>query len=313
MEPEKLTELEDNPVPDSEKTPKNENIEKDGRTEKQKETRRRAIFAAAGIALVAVGIGVGIKYSEHVKASPVATTTPVETTQASQTTSELITTTTESALTQKVESYWETMKKYNEMSVDEFEALPRDERLQYSQFIIDATISTDGYNQAYQQIDDLKAYAVEYTPVTKDNSGQEIIDNNLYSQQVSFLQYKFTEDSEKVFDTSDAIKCLSSVYYDVGDNNIVTNDYLAIKARQEVLETSLCMMNKNTATNTGDLVEGLDDNGDKIQYKIVTFDTESGETLNAKYILYDFINYDGANQAIWLLDNQSSKLENLTK
>src|SRR5680860_36215 len=240
MEPEKNAGLNINSAPDSKHAPKKENPEKNNLTEKQKEKRKNVITVLAGIAIIATLAVSGIKYSEHVKASPVVTTTAAEITQLSQTTTtESITTTTENALAQKVESYSEAMEKYRGMSVKEFEALPRDERLLYSQYIIDRTISHDNYDEAYGEGEIGQDFAIEYTPVSTNNNGQEIMDNILYANQISFLQFRVTEESKKIYNLSDGIKCLSSVYSEVGDEKIVTNDYLDNKALKETFKGCL--------------------------------------------------------------------------
>jgi hypothetical protein len=220
--------------------------------------------------------------------------------------------TTENTLSQKVEeANLETMEKYDSMSVDEFEALPRDERMLYSQFIIDRTVSHGNYNNGYGKGMIGQDFAVEYTPVSIDNNGQEIVDNRLFGDQISYLQFRVTEELDKLYDASDGIKCLSSVYYEVGNDKNVSHPYLNSKTDKETLDKAICLSNKYTATNTSDLLDGVDGNGDKIQYKIVTYYDQDSKTRYARFIYHEFTNYDGTRQAIWLFDTQKDTLEEL--
>jgi len=284
-----------------------------GLTAKEIAIRALAIVAIASeVVLMGFGVKCGInKIKGHINQTTAAAT---ETVQPSQTaTTESITTTTENALTQKVESYVEVMKKYKEMSVDKFEALPRDERLLYSQFIIDRTVATGNYNNGYGKGMLGQDFAVEYTPVSIDNDGQEIVDNGLYGDQISYLQFKVTEKLEKLYDASDGIKCLSSVYYEVGNDKNISYPYINSKANKETLAKSVCLSNKYTATNTSDLLDGVDSNGDKIQYKIVTYYDQDSKTRYARFIYHEFTDYDGTRQSIWLFDTEKDTLEGLNK
>jgi hypothetical protein len=230
------------------------------------------------------------------------TTAAAETTVAVETIpseARAVPTTTESPLVKKVEIYSEAMEKYRSMSIDSFETLPLDERLLYSQYIIDNTLSTDGYNNTYGEGKNGQEFAVGYTPVSQDNNGQEIVNNNLYIDQISYLQWEFI-DGDKPYDASDGIKCLSSVYYEID------NKYISNKAQKETLTTIAYLSSKYTATNTSDLLDGIDSSGDKIQYKTVEFYTDEAITYYARFVYHEFTNYDGTRQAIWLLENMKS-------
>lgn len=231
------------------------------------------------------------------------TTAAAETTVAVETIpseARAVSTTTESPLVQKVEIYSEAMEKYRSMSIDSFETLPLDERLLYSQYIIDNTLSTDGYNNTYGEGKNGQEFAVGYTPVSQDNNGQEIVSNNLFIDQISYLQWELVVDSggpKKPYDLSDGIKCLSSVYYEID------NRYNSNKAQKETLTIIAYLRAKYSATNTSDLLDGVDSSGNKIQYKTVEFYTDEAKTYYARFMYHEFTNYDGTRQAIWLLEN----------
>ena len=129
-------------------------------------------------------------------------------------------TNTEVPLEQKVKSYLKAMEKYNLMSVDEYETLPRNERLLYSKFLIDQNNSNGNYSHAYGKDGVGQDFAVEYTPVSIDNSGQEILDNNLYASQISYLQVERGGNGQQ-YDVSDGQKCLSYVYYNADNSSAI--------------------------------------------------------------------------------------------
>jgi len=236
-----------------------------------------------------------------------ATTETATTAEATGGTAE----TAENALTQKVEKYEEAMEKYREMSVEEFEALPRDERLLYSQYIIDRTVSMGNYDNGYGEGMIGQNFRVEYTPTSVNNNGQQIIDNNLYAHQISYLQFEVVNDGmKKQYDVADGQKCLSSVFYSVNEHENISPGYTYDKAFKETLTDTAVMPDKQIATNTSKLLDGIDNSGDKTQYKIVTYYSES-VTLYSRFIFHEFTNYDGTRQSIWLFDTQEFTLEAL--
>ncbi len=212
----------------------------------------------------------------------------------------------------------ESMKQYKEMSVDQFELLGLDTRLLYSQYILDSSLDGSLYNLNLYDLNygvgkKSHEFEIKPTPASEDNNGQEIINNFLYLDQISFLQLIINPDSTKQYNSSDGIKLLSSIYYKVGNNNI-SKDYISDKKQKETLAKPGNMTNKYTATNTSDLLksEGAG-SSDNVSYKIVTYYTQDAKTLYARFIYHDFTSYDGTRKSIWLFDTQEETLDNLNK
>ena len=275
--------------------------------EKNHFTNKQVIATLAGIAVLAViGGYTANKIFNKNQANTEISTAPAETNPS------VITSTPENSTDQ----YAAAMEKYKEMSVDDFEKLKLDERLLYSQYLVNKTISGGAYEKMYGEGKMGHDFEIKYTPVSGKNNGQEIVNNYLYLSQISALQstnyVQIVNGTEKTYDTPAGQKILSSIYYTVG-NNIASNSYRGVKSVEENLDAPTYENSKYTATNTSELTSGIDDNREAIQYKIVTFYTDSAETLYAKFVYHEFTNYDSTRKAIWLFENQSDKLENLGK
>lgn len=240
-----------------------------------------------------------------------ATTAAAATTNPSETTVAETTTAAENALKQKVEKYADTMEKYKEMSVEEFEALPRDERLQYGQYIIDNTVVDGGLFELYYSVDNKK----EYTPVSVNNTGQQIEENSEYMFQIACSQSIKSGDFGTMpkLDTANAIKCLSSNFYDVGKNKPVADYYLSFKKFFEERSEPNVYNRTYTVKNTSDLMDGVDGNGNKIRYKDVTLLQENGMTGYVRFNHVTFPDYDGMTRETWLIDTQSLTPEGLNR
>ncbi len=208
------------------------------------------------------------------------------------------------------EKYSEIVNKYDKMSVDEFELLQIDERLLYSQLLIDKTLASGTYENMYGDGKIGHDYRINYVPVSTDNNGQEIITDNTYLQQMSSLQSNsyvtVVNGKNKTFNAINGEKILSSVYYGVGKTSIASGRYAGVKNFYDTLEAPTYQSNTSTATNTSELLKGTDDKGDTIKYKIVTYYTKSAQTLYARFIYHEFTSYDGSRKAVWLFDNQSA-------
>jgi hypothetical protein len=224
--------------------------------------------------------------------------------------------------------YEAAMAKYRDMGTDEFEALPRDERLKYSQYLIDTAARTDFYGEGSTDTLYSKYYAagpnsakMAISPVRAvvGNNGSEILESNTYALQVAYIQEVDGEDDTRplaeaegnpLLDVSDARKALSSVFYNVGDADIVSNRYLGIVSHQEGM-TSPNSITKDTATDTSKLMNGQDGDGAAVQYKNVTYYSADAKTSYARFVYHEFTSYDGSRQASWLIDVTGDSLEEL--
>lgn len=286
MEPEKFKVLDDNPVPEPEKVPENEIIEKKSLTKIQK----YIAIAAIGI-LIGAGIAGGVTMCAINQERAVATA-DAEATQNPQA----------NAVEQNSESISEAMKIYEAMSIKDFETLPLDVRLLYSQDVINRDISKIRYDMKYGDGKPGHDYAVEYTPASKDNSGQEILNNQMFVSQMAYVQSKVDNDGER-FNMTEAVKVVSSNFYNVDTiENQISNSYNGEKDAMKTLTKPVYLSNVYTATDTSDLFGGSDDNGDSIQYKTVTFSDQDGNVYNARFVYYKSRSSDNAPRTVWLLD-----------
>lgn len=235
--------------------------------------------------------------------------TEIETSTTPEVTIETTTTTPENSTDQ----YKTAMEKYNDMSVDTFEALPLDERLLLSQYLIDRSVDSGFYDVSYGEGQRAHDFAIEPWAVSQKNNGQEIVDNYLYTNQVSYLQLTIEQNSEVQYDAIRGEKMLSSTFYTVGKNKLVSNSYLEDKAVMETLAKPAHMINKYTATNTSEMLKGTNSNNEAVQYKVVTYYNQDAKTSYARFIYHEFTNYNGSRKAIWLFDTQADTADGLDK
>jgi hypothetical protein len=217
----------------------------------------------------------------------------------------------------KIESYAPTMAKYKDMDVDTFEALPRDERLQYSQYVLDTTVA----NKAYLRYENPNYNEYMITPVVASpgNTGQEIINDNLYALQLAWLQVIPNSGSGQEggtpdkFNLPDGLKVLSSVYYDVGEassTNVETGVYLGNVSLEEAFTSQNIVSETDTVKDTSALMTGTSQ-GETVQYKDVSFQDTKGKMHYDRYVYTEFTNYDGSQKSVWLLDAQAGSAADL--
>jgi hypothetical protein len=276
-----------------------------GLTHKQKMVMA---MAAAALALVAtVGIGSNINAQSQGRqptkneALPNPSQVPSVSTETAETT---ITTNPE----KNVESYNAAMEKYKKMSIDTFNKLPRDERLLYSQYLVDQTVSRGNYDAGYGEGAIRNDRIVVPTPTSVENNGQQIVDNLLYSEQIAYIQAGiFANDST----TSEGLKFLSYIYYEVGSGKIVSKNYIAAYNQMKTMSKPGILGEKYAATDTSDLASETI-GSTKIDYKIVTYhDIKNTKDIYTRFIYHEYTGYDGAKSTVWLYDTSSNTLEDL--
>jgi hypothetical protein len=257
----------------------------------------------AGVVLLGVG---GLAYNIYNNASH-------ETNSSQTTTTEKPATLT--ALEKLEKAYSGSMEKYKDMDVDTFEALPLDERLLYSQYLIDRTAASGYYDGSYttNTIDKSEqAYAIHPTPATVDDNGQEIINDYSYNIQVSYLQHAEDGQIPAPFDASDGQKVLSSVFLLVGKDRNVLQYYTNLKEDEKTLKYPSGIHSNLVATDTSDLLTGKSASGEDIKYKIVTCYSKSDvKTVYTRFAYHEFTDYTGSRKAIWLSDLGSSNVNEL--
>ena len=268
-------------------------------------------FAVGMLVLLVVGGVAAREIFKHKQATEITNTPAQQEQQIQNGTTE--STSASIATEVKNDPYAESMEKYKTMSVEIFERLSTDERLQYSQYLIDQTINKGVYESFYGPDSNGSQYTIKPISPSKDSSGQDIINNYQYVRQLSYLQYTSPDNglTDNTVNVEDGQKILSSAYYNVGYGKLVSNDYMSTKSSIEGLSAPNFLKNNVTAIDTSDLTSKETDRGDKIQYKIVTYDTSNGKRYYARYIFHEYTSYDGSQKSIWLLDVQADSLDAL--
>lgn len=291
--------IDKNPAQISKEESVNEN-EKNGLTKKQK-----GLMALIAVGLtVAAGLGVSANAN---KSKAESSRTPLKNEQVAnnQKPAETDSVETSSAESPELDTdkYGQQMEKYYEMSIDEFESLPRDERLAYATYLIDQTVTRGNYDRMYGPNTARANYAIEYTTPSLKNTAQNILDNSNFVRQIAAMQFieggASADHTAQPFDKGDGQKLLSAVYYRVGDGN-TSNAYKEFKATLEGLEKPSGIKIISSALDGDKLLTGHDRDGDKVKYKNLTIEGE--DTYYARYIYCEFVSYDNKKQSIWLLD-----------
>jgi|GEM_PF-1552873 len=275
-------------------------------TKKGLTNKQKIGMAAAGLALFSAIGGGAIAKNMNQPNQATTTEAPANPDQAPQSPSEV--TTAVASAESGVEKYANVMEKYVDMDVDTFEALPRDERLLYAEYAMDKSIANGDYESAYGS-GDAKEFQKQPVAVNIDNNGQEIMDDHIYKYQLSGLQ--FVEGEVKPFDIKDGAKVLSAAYYEVGKSSVVSSEYLGTKKNGESLPTVAITKEEATAINTSEIQDGIDLEGNKVKYKVVTYYDENAKTLYAKYVYHEFTNYDGSRKSVWLMDINDYSIDGL--
>ena len=271
------------------------NYNADGKKEHKLMRKGLAVALAGAVALGAAGCSgdkVGAQAPEvhpsTTTEAPVAPEKEVETTEKQTNT----------------EKYAQDMEVYRQMSVEQFEQLTLDERLVYAQFLIDKTNEGRDYEIFYADDTPGESYRIDLIEETRDNTDQEII--NIYSRknQLTILQPDPPEGSKIPLNKSEAKKLLSGVFYNVGDNHIVSYSYLNMK--KTIDNTSYIFSGRpESPLASEDITEMMDgvnrENNSPVEYRDIPTSLD-GEEVYYRFVFYTFINYDGNDRSIWLLD-----------
>lgn len=199
---------------------------------------------------------------------------------------------------------------YIEMSAEEFEALPRGDRLSYGSFLIDQTAERGNYEVDYGH--ESSKYRIDPVEANMSNSAQEILDIHQYAMQMAYLQFEESS-ATKQYDQMDGIKMLSSVYYNVGEG-MLSKQYLLLRDFLKTNNEAGPIHYSINAVEAGPLSSGLDANsGDEVKYiDIKYFDSREPDIIaTGRFVYCEFTNYEGKLESTWLLesigtDNQDS-------
>jgi len=226
-------------------------------------------------------------------------------------------TTTESVAepTETVEDYVDSMEVYGEMSVEEFESLPIDDRLQYAQFLKDITEYRGVYENIYGSGRPGEDQRVDFVTPAIDNSGEDIWDNYRYTVQLAFQQYNGMQDGRALLDQGDAQKMLSYMFYDVGENVKVRNKYLSLKEQIVGTEYATIMESEDLSFIGGDNLSNGTHNssGQVLNYKDVEYSLPGqSESHFVRFVFYEFKSYDNRDAGVWLIESDGSSIESLS-
>lgn len=271
---------------------------------KELTSNQKKVMGIIGAALALSAVGYGIKANADNKAEIRAAVAANE---------QIADSPEQEAVANLLEQYGDGMEQYEEMGIDEFNKLPLDTRLDYAMFLIDKTNYGGDYKLHYTYGSG-NELATEYTTVSKDNTGQEIDDDNSHIRQIAALQETQDKTGESQVDNVAAIKVLSAVYYRVDDKpSLVTLDYLDLKdkllSRDKI--SSLDCADVVDNTKTSELKSGVDRENNRVEYKIVVLRDGDGDIHYSRFIYHEFINYDGKKSAVWLLDVNEDSADEL--
>jgi len=282
-------------------TPRAKQESEDERSESPKffdKKSHRIIAAVAGVALAAVAGA--FAFGGRIGATNERQPTTTETTAANPAQTEL---------QKEVFAALPAMEdKYSKMDVPTFETLPRDERLSYALLEVDLVTASGSYELFYSDAE--ASLRVKPGVVSLDNTGQEILDSNMYNKQIASLR----STNIKSPDTTGQ-KILSSVYYLVDETKYTSNSYKIVIESLKTQTNPTTVVGKLTTINTSELQNGTDSNNEAVKYKDVTYKDTShpADTIYTRFVYHEFNNYDGKPRGVWLTDINSSSIDELNR
>ncbi len=197
-----------------------------------------------------------------------------------------------------LDKYCPQIEKYNQMTVEQFEAQPIQERLAFAHYLIDKTYESGIYKKQYGS-GTLNRYNIYPTPPNTDNSDESIVRSNLLNQQLSALQ---TMDNSGQFDKIKAQKLLSAVYYKSSSHT--PKIYRDSKADLEIIDQPGYIATKYTATSHSQMMTGYIGQ-EKVLYREISYMNNTGNSFVSPYVYTEFKNYDGENASAWLMADKT--------
>ena len=234
-------------------------------------------------------------------------------------------------LERQLKAHESEMARYETMSIDEFETLPRNERLKYTSYLMDESRAQHQYYAYYGIGSGGEDYAVVPVDTELGNTGQQILDDELYRRQLAYLQYAKGAPGEKTFDPLNGQKMLGIIFYDVGANNTQYN-YEETKRQMTTLIKPYVVTNPETVLIQGDIKSGHDGEGKAVQYRIIkavslkgkrgkvvkasyspipNSSTSESKPVYSRYVYYEYLAYNGEKRAVWLIDAMALSLKDL--
>lgn len=226
-------------------------------------------------------------------------------------------TTTESVAepTETVEDYVDSMEVYGEMSVEEFESLPIDDRLKYAHFLQDITEYRGMYELIYGNGGPGEDYRIDYQEADLNDTNQTILNGHLYKLQISLIQPGGMENDRGLLNQDNAQKILSYAFYYVGDG-LVTSGYKSQKEQNLNTKYLTYITNEpltsaiESETKQGILTDRISGNDYVVTYRDIEASAE-GQKVYIRFVFEKFSDYRHQNNDTWLLESVGSDFDNL--
>jgi hypothetical protein len=280
-------------------------------------TKRNAKLAAFVLTLVAAGyISYNVLKSDEKTSEDANSMPPIEQ-QTPTINNNIVAEANQEAITQNnvseqqeiIDKYAESMTKYKNMSVDDFERLSNSERQVYGSYLADTT----NYSESFYAEDRVAGdYQIEKKELSLDSSGQDILDNHLRIAQITKLQTGIDKtkprDEMWFFRSDDAQKILSSSYafnthYINGEVSSITTPSVYKKEKDSLSnrEESAWMSDKNTELETSKLVSVTVGGSKDHQRKLVKYTTVDNKITYAVFEYVTYKSYDNSEKSNWIL------------
>lgn len=197
-----------------------------------------------------------------------------------------------------LDQYYPAMEKYDQMTVEQFESQPIQERLAFSHYLIDKTYESNTYKSMYRA-GSTNRYHIHPAPSNIDNGDESIVRTNLLARQISALQ---TIDGSGQYDKIKAQKLLSAVYYKT--NSHTPKVYLDSKADLKTIDQPGYIATKYTTTSRSQMMAGYIGQ-EKASFREISYMDTAANSFASPYVYIEFKNYDGKTANTWLMADQS--------
>ncbi len=180
------------------------------------------------------------------------------------------------------------------ISLVEFQALDRQEQLI---LVWEMLRESKKIPQHFGNANDMLFEFNPYDIASIENGGNEIVQQFWYLKQLALNQTgdQFKHDLDQEL----AQKSLAGAYYYT--EGVRTNDYLLYSDVVAGLSERTYNANRYTVTNTGELQQGTDRDGNPLQYRDITYFTDTGSGYKGRFVWNEFTNAHGERVGLWQL------------
>lgn len=254
---------------------------------------RNYIFKYRRTKVVAASLAVGISISvlAGCSASTGTTTPPSQTQEAEAPSTSSTTAQAPDPLQIERDQIRADIDRLTDMSWEEYKTLDRNEHLTYI-----GSILRSQYNDGEYYID-MKNPLDFASP---NNDGQSIMDQHLYLNQLVMAQ-RAGDGTTIALDKEKAQKALAGGWYYAGEETMVAASYGAlwdlIQANNDVAHIS----NRFEATESTELTNGTDRDGNAVLYKDIAYTGEQGDSNISRFIYSTFKDKNAETKGVWQL------------